>query len=89
MRLAFLTLALVTLATPAFALDGVNIATGDTVTVADGTTFTEGDTLPVFDADGNQTDYIVQAVKDVDQAIDVDLADVDSGDVTTFEFAKP
>ncbi|MDE2385369.1 MAG: hypothetical protein KGO53_12200 [Alphaproteobacteria bacterium] len=81
-------LALLALAVPAHAMDGVNVDTGDAVTVDDGTTFNVGDPLVMFDADGNEIDVEIQAVKDTGAALDVDVIDQDSGDTATIEFSK-
>ena len=88
MRLPVVALALVALASPALAMDGVNTDTGDAVTVDDGTEFTVGNVIALFDADGNEMDVEIQAVNDKGDAIDVDVVDQDSGDTATVEFSK-
>ncbi len=88
MRLPVLALALFALASPALAMDGVNVDTGDAVTVDDGTEFKVGDVIAMFDADGNEMDVQVQAVNDTGTALDVDVADQDTGDTATVEFTK-
>jgi hypothetical protein len=69
-------------------MDGVNTDTGDAVTVDDGTEFTVGNVIALFDADGNEMDVEIQAVNDKGDAIDVDVVDQDSGDTATVEFSK-
>jgi hypothetical protein len=81
-------LAITMLALPAKAMDGVNVDTGDTVTVDDGTVFKVGDTVSMFDSDGNEFDVEVQAVTDKDTSISVDVVDPESGDGATVEFKK-
>jgi hypothetical protein len=88
MRLSLLAFAVFMIATPALAMDGVNIDSGDVFTVDDATTFKVGDTVAVYDADGNESDLEVQAVKDTGAALDVDFLDPDSGEATSIEFAK-
>ncbi len=88
MRLPVVALALVALVSPAMAMDGVNTDTGDAVTVDDGTEFTVGNVIALFDADGNEMDIEIQAVNDKGDAIDVDVVDQDSGDTATVEFSK-
>ena len=90
MRLTFSTLiiSLLAFASPAFAMDGTNVDTGDLVTVDDGTIFKVGDTIPFYDTEGNELDAEIQAVNETDSAIDVDITDPDSGDTATIEFAK-
>ncbi|MBG1232567.1 DUF5334 family protein [Aestuariivirga litoralis] len=85
---AFLLASLVFVASPAFAKDGTNLDTGDTVSVDDSATFNVGDVVAVFDADGNEIDVEIQAVKDTGDALDIDVIDQDSGESATFEFAK-
>jgi len=90
MRLALPALVLATLAmaVPALAKDGVNLDTGDTVTVDDNQDFNVGDVVAFFDADGNEVDVSIDKVNDTGDAIDVDVTDQDSGDTATFEFTK-
>ncbi len=83
-----LAIALFAFATPVFAMDGVNTDTGDAVTADDGTVFNVGDTVTLYDADGNEMTVQVQAVKDTGDALDVDVVDNDSGDSATIEFTK-
>jgi hypothetical protein len=89
MRILALAFAAFFIATPAFALDGVNMDSGDLFTVDDATIFKVGDTVAVYDADGNETDLEVQAVKDTGAAFDVDFLDPELGETTTIEFTKP
>jgi uncharacterized protein YxjI len=86
--LSALTVAVFAFAAPAYAMDGVNTDTGDAVTADDGTTFNVGDTVTLYDADGNEMTVQVQAVKDTGDALDVDVIDNDSGDSATIEFTK-
>jgi len=88
MRFSFFALAAFLIATPAFAMDGVNTDTGDAVTVDDGTVFNVGDTVAVYDIDGNELDLQIQAVNDTSTALDVDFVDPDSGETSTIEFTK-
>jgi len=90
MRLALpaLVLAMLAMAVPALAKDGVNLDTGDTVTVDDNQDFNVGDVVAFFDADGNEVDVSIDKVNDTGDAIDVDVTDQDSGDTATFEFTK-
>ncbi len=74
--------------TPAFAMDGVNVDTGDAVTADDGTNFIIGQTVTLYDADGNEMAVVVQGVKQTDAGLDVDVQDQDSGDTATIEFTK-
>ena len=88
LTLSTLVVSLLVLASPAFAMDGVNTDTGDTVTTEDGTTFNVGDTLVLFDVDGNEMDVEIKAVNETATATDVDVVDQDSGDAATIEFTK-
>lgn len=88
LTLSALAISLFAFASPAFAMDGTNVDTGDSVTVDDGTTFKIGDTIAVYDVDGNEMDVEIQAVNETDNAVDVDIADPDSGETATIEFAK-
>ena len=88
LTLSVLAISLLALASPAFAMDGVNVDTGDTVTVDDGTVFKVGDAIAVYDADGTEMDVEIQAVNESNTAIDVDIVDPDSGDAATIEFSK-
>ena len=73
---------------PALAMDGVNADTGDAVTVEDGTKFNAGDTVAVFDADGNETDLQVVDITDNGDTIDVDFINPETQDVATITFVK-
>ena len=90
MRLALsvLAISLFALAAPAFAMDGVNTDTGDAVTADDGTVFTVGDVISLYDAEGNEMSVEIKAVNDTADSIDIDVTDQDTGDSTTIEFAK-
>ena len=88
MRFTFLALAALLITTPAFAMDGVNMDSGDAYTVDDATTFNVGDTIALYDADGNEVDLQVQAVTDNGDVLDVDFVDPDSGDQASIEFTK-
>ena len=74
--------------TPAFAMDGVNVDTGDAVTADDGTNFVIGQPVTLYDAEGNEMSVVVQGVKQTDAGLDVDVQDQDSGDTATIEFAN-
>jgi hypothetical protein len=88
MRISLLALAALLIATPALAMDGVDLDTGDAFTVDDTTTFNVGDTVAIYDADGNELDLQVKAVKDLGASLDVDFIDPDSGETTSLEFTK-
>ncbi len=88
MRFSFFVLAALLVASPAFAMDGVNMDSGDSFTVDDTTVFNVGDSIALYDADGNEVDLQVQAVKDGGDVLDVDFVDPDSGDQATIEFTK-
>jgi hypothetical protein len=81
-------LAALALATPANAMDGVNLDTGDAVTVDDNTVFNVGDVIALYDADGNEIDVLINNIKDTPDATDIDVTDQDSGETATFEFSK-
>ena len=74
--------------TPAKAMDRIVTDTGDVVTVDEGTTFTEGDLVPVYDADGTEHDLQVMSVTDAADSTTVDFVDADSGDPETVQFPK-
>ena len=86
--LAGLFLAALALETPALAKDGVNLDTGDTISVDDNQAFNIGDVVAMYDADGNELDVQINEVKDTGDAVDVDVTDQDSGETATFEFTK-
>lgn len=73
---------------PASAMDGVNVDTGDAVTVDDGTAFNVGDVIAVYDTDGNEMDVEIQSVNDNGTTVDLDVVDQDSGDGASLEFTK-
>ncbi len=89
MRFSFVMIAFLGLTSLAFAMDGVNTDTGDTVTVDDGTVFSIDDIVPVFNADGDEMDLTVQKVTPGDKIVTVDFINIDSGEATTFEFTTP
>ncbi len=80
--------ALALTASPVLAMDGIVIDTGDAVTVDDGTAFTEGATVVVFDADGTAHTMQVMSTTDGEGSVNVDLVDADTGDAKTIEFIK-
>ena len=86
--LAALLVASSTIASPAFAMDGVNLDSGDSFTVDDATTFKVGETIALYNADGDEVDLQVQTVKDGGDVWDVDFVDPDSGDAASIEFTK-
>ncbi|MEO9168984.1 MAG: hypothetical protein ABI230_11325 [Aestuariivirga sp.] len=89
MRYIIALFTLLVLATsPAMAMDGVVSDTGDEVTVEDGTVFTEGSDVSVFDADGTEHDLQVMRVADNGDTTTVDLIDSETGDAQTIEFTK-
>lgn len=90
MRLSLFALAisLIVLASPAFAMEGINTDTGDAVTADDGTVFTVGDVITLFDADGNEMSVQIQTVNDTETAIDIEVTDQDTGDAASIEFLK-
>jgi hypothetical protein len=89
MRYLIALFTLLVLATsPAMAMDGIVSDTGDEVTVDDGTVFTEGATIAVFDADGTEHDMQVMRIVDADDAMTVDVIDSETGDAETIEFTK-
>ena len=88
MRLAAFVFAAFAFAAPALAMDGTNVDTGDVYTVDDSTTFKVGDVLSMFNADGEEVNAEVKAVKETDKAWEVDVVDQDSGDSSTIEFTK-
>ena len=73
---------------PAMAMDGIVSDTGDEVTVDDGTVFTEGAIIAVFDADGTEHDMQIMRVADTDDSTTVDVIDSETGDAETIEFTK-
>ncbi|MDP8996442.1 MAG: hypothetical protein M3O03_05490 [Pseudomonadota bacterium] len=73
---------------PAMAMDGIVSDTGDEVTVDDGTVFTEGSSISVFDADGTEHDLQIMRVADDADTTTVDLIDSETGDAQTIEFTK-
>ena len=75
-------------ASSAFAMDGVNLDSGDGFTVDDATNFKVGETIALYNADGDEVDLQVQAVKDGGDVWDVDFVDPDSGDAASIEFTK-
>jgi uncharacterized protein YxjI len=88
MRFSFLALTVFFIAPSAFAMDGVNLDSGDAFTVDDTTAFNVGDTVAIYDADGNELDLQVQAVKDAGDSWDVDGIDPDTKETTSLEFTK-
>ncbi len=86
--LSALALAAIGLAVPASAMDGVNVDTGDAITVDDGTNFNVGDVIAVYDTDGNEMDVEIQSVNDNGTTVDLDVVDQDSGDGASLEFTK-
>lgn len=75
-------------ASSAMAKEGIVSDTGDTVLVEDSTIFNEGDTIPVFDADGTQHDLQVISVTDTEESTSVEFIDAETGDAKTIEFLK-
>ena len=88
LTLAILAISFLALACPAFAMDGVNTDTGDAVTADDGTVFTVGDVITLYDADGNEMSVQIQTVTDTATAVDIEVTDQDSGDAASIEFLK-
>ena len=86
--LAALITLLVLATSPAMAMDGIVSDTGDEVTVDDGTVFTEGASITVFDADGGEHDLEVMRVSNSDISTTVDAIDSETGDAETIEFTK-
>ena len=88
LKLSVLAISILALASPALAMDGVNTDTGDAVTVDDGTTFSVGAFVTLYDADGNEMSVQIQAVTETATAIDIDVTDQDTGDAASIEFTK-
>ena len=89
MRYLTALITLLVLATsPAMAMDGIVSDTGDEVTVDDGTVFTEGSSISVFDADGTEHDLEIMRVSDADVSTTIDVIDSETGDAETIEFMK-
>ncbi len=88
LTLSALALSVIALASPAFAMDGINTDTGDTVTVDDGTVFKVGDIVTLYDTEGTEMSVEIKALSDTGTAIDIDVIDQDSGDAASIEFTK-
>ncbi len=88
LTLSALAISLIVLVSPAFAMDGINTDTGDAVTVDDDTTFSVGDIVTLYDAEGTEMSVEIKSVTDTDTAIALEVIDQDSGDAASIEFTK-
>ncbi len=72
---------------PALAWDGVNIDTGSTISVEDGTAISEGANIPIIDGETNvKRNVTISAISQTDSAIEIAVVDDTSGKIETYDF---
>ena len=73
-----------------FAMDGVNVDTGTTVTVDDSTVFAPNTDIDAFDGDsGDPLTFTVQSVAPADTGTEVTVINQATGDTETYDFTAP
>lgn len=72
--------------TPAFAWDGVDSNTGDSVEIEKGNLVRPGQDIEVYDwGSGEYRDVEVQSIQGSGSSVDVEVYDYESGEYRTFE----
>lgn len=84
LRLAFFTVALLPLS--AFGWDGYDYETGSYIEISKGNLVRPGHTIEVYDyGEGEFKEYDVQSMRRVGANVELEVADVETGELRTFE----
>ncbi len=90
MKLLLTTAAFLALTTHAFAWDGVNIDTGNSITIDDGSDLSEGTTLDAIDDEtGDQFQIVIQSVSQVDGGTEIQVTNTANDQTEIYDFADP
>lgn len=84
---SFIVAALVLITAPALAWDGVNIESGDVITIEDGVAIAEGNNIKIMAADSKaQRSVTITTITQTDEAIEITVVDDTSGETQIFDF---
>ena len=90
MKLLTTVAAFIALTSNAFAWSGVNVDTGDTITIDDAADVSEGTTVDAINDDtGDQFQIIVQSASVIDGGTEIVVANQANGQTETYDFADP
>ena len=75
------------LAAPAFAWDGVNVDTGNAISIDDGAAIAEGNDIQILDTDGaTNRGVTISTIIQTDSAIEITVVDDASGNTEVYDF---
>ena len=72
---------------PSFAWDGVNIESGNAITIEDGIAIAEGNSIKIIDADSMAKHSVtIATIVQTDDAIEITVVDDTSGETQIYDF---
>jgi hypothetical protein len=90
MKLILAAAALIALNAQAFAWDGVNVDTGTSITIDDGSDLSEGNTLDAIDNEsGDEFQIVIQSASDIDGGTEIQVTNTATNQTETYDFADP
>jgi hypothetical protein len=90
MKLLLAAAALLAMSATAFAWDGVNIDTGTSISVDDGSDLSEGNTLDAIDDEtGDQFQIVIQSVSQIDGGTEIQVTNTANNLTEIYDFADP
>ena len=74
----------------AFAWDGVNVDTGTSITIDDGSDLSEGNTLDAIDDEsGDQFQIVIQSVSQIESGTEIQVTNTANDQTEIYDFADP
>ena len=90
MKLLLAAVAFLAMNVQAFAWDGVNVDTGTSITIDDGSDLSEGNTLDAIDDEsGDQFQIIIQSVSDIENGTEIQVTNTANNQTEIYDFADP
>jgi hypothetical protein len=90
MKFLLAAIALIALNAQAFAWDGVNVDTGTSITIDDGSDLSEGNTIDaVDDESGDEFQIVIQSASDIDGGTEVQVTNTSTNQTEIYDFADP
>lgn len=90
MKIILTAVALLALSSQAFAWDGVNVDTGNSITIDDGSDLSEGSTVDAVDDDsGDQFQIVVQSASAIDGGTEIQVTNTANNQTEIYDFADP
>jgi len=90
MKVLLAVAALLIMNVQAFAWDGVNVDTGTSITIDDGSDLSEGNTIDAVDDDsGDQFELVVQSVSQTENGTEIQVNNMANDQTEIYDFADP